>query len=179
MKFSEEVLAKVKAESYVSKKVKMQEINGQKGLFAIDKISKNEIVSISGGVILSKKEYEIIYKNTSDHAYSITEDFLICPLNPENPSDDWRMNHCCEPNCGVKGQIVFVAMKEIEIGEELTFDYAMTETDPNYSFDLSCKNKSCRKKFTGSDYKLKQVQEKCKGYFSLYVQDKIEKLEGN
>lgn len=178
MDYSSEVLSKVKAESYVSKKVQMKG-EEHKGLFAIEKIYKDEIVSISGGVILSKEDFEKIYSGFSDHAYYIAENFLICPLNPDDPSDDWRMNHCCNPNCGVKGQIIFVAMRDIEIGEELTFDYAMTETDPDYSFPLNCNKSGCRKKFTGNDFKLEEVREKCKGYFSVYVQDKIDKLEGN
>lgn len=41
------------------------------------------------------------------------------------------INHSCEPNMGVKsneqGLIDFVAMRDIEEGEELCFDYAMTE----------------------------------------------------
>lgn len=31
-------------------------------------------------------------------------------------------NHSCEPNIAIQGQIVFVAMREIAAGEELTHD---------------------------------------------------------
>jgi uncharacterized protein len=176
MEYSSKILNAVKAESYVSRKVISKSIpNKGTGLVAIEKISKGEIVSISGGLILSSDEYTEIYKNSTDHAYNIHEGFVICPLNPENPSDDWRMNHCCEPNCGVKGQIVFVALRDINIDEELTFDYAMTETDPEYSFPIdSCEKTNCRKCFSGNDWKNPEIQNKYKGYFSLYIQDKID-----
>jgi len=40
-------------------------------------------------------------------------------------------NHSCEPNIGVQGQIVFVAIRDIAAGEELTHDWATTD-DGNY-----------------------------------------------
>ena len=40
-----------------------------------------------------------------------------------------KVNHSCDPNCGIKvnetGAHDFVARKDIEVGEEITFDYAM------------------------------------------------------
>jgi SET domain-containing protein len=38
-------------------------------------------------------------------------------------------NHSCEPNIGVQGQIVFVAMRDIAAGEELTHDWATTDDE--------------------------------------------------
>jgi len=35
------------------------------------------------------------------------------------------LNHSCEPNVGILGQIIFVAMRNIDSGEELTIDYAL------------------------------------------------------
>jgi hypothetical protein len=64
-------------------------------------------------------------------------------------------------------------MQDIEIDEELTFDYAMTETDPRYNIDLKCEKENCRKKFTGNDWKIPELQEKYNSYFSMYIQEKI------
>lgn len=33
------------------------------------------------------------------------------------------LNHSCEPNVGVQGQTVFVALRDVLVGEELTLDY--------------------------------------------------------
>ncbi|HMV41511.1 MAG TPA: SET domain-containing protein [Leptospiraceae bacterium] len=180
MQYSENILKKTKSESYVSPKVKCVSIEGKgKGLIAKEKISKGEIVSISGGLIFKEEDHqkELVEKGIGDYCYYIEEGFLICPINPEDPSDDWRMNHCCEPNCGVRGQIVFVALRDIEINEELTFDYAMTETDPNYSVPLSCDKSSCRKTFSGNDWKNPDIQKKYKGHMSLYIERKIQNNE--
>ena len=65
-----------------------------------------------------------------------------------------KVNHCCEPNCGIKvnetGAHDFVAMKDINVNEEATFDYAMR----NYSIDhfpkiCMCGAKKCRGRITG------------------------------
>lgn len=174
MIYDEKFLNGIRMEGYVSKKVQVKQAPGKgKGLFAIDTIKKGEIVSISGGVIISADEWEKFKGEHGDYAYFIEEEFLIAPLNPDDPSDDWRMNHCCEANCGLKGQIVFVAMRDISEGEELLYDYAMTESDPSYELNLSCKHETCRKKFTGNDWKNPVIQKKYDGYFSIYLQEKI------
>lgn len=178
MKYSDKILSKIKSEGYVSPKVKKVKFkNKGYGLVAKKNISKGEIVSISGGIILTNSQAGRLFTKDQDYFYNIEENFVIAPLDPENPTDDWRMNHCCEPNCGVLGQIVFVALKDISIGEELTFDYAMTETDPEYTLNLQCHKKECRGCFTGEDWKLPKIQKKYKGYFSLYVQRKIDEIK--
>ncbi|MEY2641341.1 MAG: hypothetical protein RL150_734 [Candidatus Parcubacteria bacterium] len=39
------------------------------------------------------------------------------------------INHSCNPNMGIKGSCTFVALRDIQAGEELTFDYSITEED--------------------------------------------------
>ena len=165
------------AESFVHPGVKLREIDGKGvGLFTDVKIKKDEIISITGGVIIQKEYWEKFREEFGDYAYYIEENYLITPLNPLNPSADWRMNHCCQPNCGIRGQIVFVALRDIEPDEEITFDYAMSECDENYTISLSCNKKGCRKVFSGADWMKPELQEKYKGYFSMFIQRKIDQL---
>jgi SET domain-containing protein len=170
MIYNKNFLNKIHSESYVSPKVERREISGRGyGLFAKEFISKNEIVSISGGVIVTKSQFQEMIEQGLDYAYHITDDFLICPLNPDDPSDDWRMNHCCEPNCGLDGNIIFIAIKDIQKDEELTYDYCMTETNPDYQMNLFCDKSTCRKVFTGNDWKIPEIQKKYKDHFSNYI----------
>lgn len=170
MVYDKDFLNKVSSESYVSSKVERREIQGRGyGLFAKEFISKDEIVSISGGIIINRDDFIKMKSEQLDYAYHITDNFLICPLNPEDPSDDWRMNHCCEPNCGLDGNIIFIAIKDILKDEELTYDYCMTEIDSSYRLDLSCSKSTCRKLLTGDDWKNPELQKKYKNYFSNYV----------
>ena len=39
------------------------------------------------------------------------------------------INHSCNPNMGIKGRVTFVALRAIKAGEEITFDYSITEED--------------------------------------------------
>jgi SET domain-containing protein len=38
-----------------------------------------------------------------------------------------HLNHSCEPNLGLQGQIVFGDLRDINHNEEITVDYAMTD----------------------------------------------------
>lgn len=174
MIYNKKILNEIKSESYVSPKVEKREIIGRGyGLFAKELILSGEIVSISGGIIITKLQFDELKSQGLDYAYQISDNFLICPLNPEDPSDDWRMNHCCEPNCGVSGNIMFLAIRDIQIDEELTYDYCTTESDPDYSINLSCSQPTCRKKLSGNDWKDPKLQEKYKEHFSSYLKNKI------
>ncbi|HEX2054535.1 MAG TPA: SET domain-containing protein-lysine N-methyltransferase, partial [Actinomycetota bacterium] len=65
-----------------------------------------------------------------------------------------KVNHSCDPNCGVRvnasGAPDLVARRNIEPGEEITFDYAMR----NYSIEhfpssCLCGAAGCRRTITG------------------------------
>jgi hypothetical protein len=163
-------------EYYLREGIEVVEIDGKgKGLVTTKSISKGEIVSISGGRIMRLSEWSklIEEKGYDDHAYQVSEEFVLSPLDPKNPGADWSMNHCCHPNVGVVGQITFVALRDIEAGEELTYDYCTTETNKDYSFNVVCEKKNCRGKITGNDWKIPEIQEKYKGHFSTYIEVKI------
>jgi uncharacterized protein len=174
MIYNKTILNEIKSESYVSLKVEKRKIKGRGyGLFAKEFISKDEIVSISGGIIINKSKFDELKSQGLDYAYQISDNFFICPLNPDDPSDDWRMNHCCEPNCGVIGNIMFISIRDIQKDEELTYDYCMTESDPSYKIELSCNYSTCRKRISGDDWRNPKLQDKYKEYFSSYIRNKI------
>ena len=82
------------------------------------------------------------------------------------------VNHSCNPNLGLLGNIIFVAMHKIEAGQELLLDYAMFDNNKD-QFACNCKSKNCRKIITGKDWMKKDLQKKYKNYFSSYLQEKI------
>lgn len=63
-------------------------------------------------------------------------------IEPEAPF--MFINHSCEPNLGVRGERDFVALRDIAPGEELTFDYAITEDEITWRMDCQCGVASCR-----------------------------------
>lgn len=83
-------------------------------------------------------------------------------------------NHSCDPNIGVQGQIIFVAMRDIQAGEELTHDWATTDDD-TYAMVCHCGSPQCRKIITGQDWRRPELQEKYREYMSWYLQEKIKR----
>lgn len=160
--------------SYISPKaaVKQSSIHGR-GLFAIEPIKLGEIVCVKGGHIFNRKTLQQIAEKLGPAEIQIGEDLFIGPLNEQEREGSMIFsNHSCEPNIGVQGQIVFVALRDIEAGEELTHDWATTDDD-NYEMECKCGAASCRKVISGQDWRRPDLQEKYAGYISWYLVRKI------
>jgi hypothetical protein len=82
------------------------------------------------------------------------------------------LNHSCEPNVGVQGQIVFVAMRDVGAGEELTLDYATIDHDTP-PMVCRCGAAACRGVVTGRDWQRPELQRKYGRYFAWYLQEKM------
>ena len=113
-----------------------------KGVFSLKKIRRGELVLI--GVI----EKELM----ANHSYATQVDLNRFVLHEEI---NRTVNHSCTPNCGVKvnpknGALGFVAIRDIEKGEEILYDYAMRNYSIEYfSDECQCKSVYCRGKVTG------------------------------
>jgi SET domain-containing protein len=165
--------------SYISSSAAIKEspIQGR-GLFATAPIGKGEIVCIKGGHIFDRQTLDAIKETLGPSEIQIAEDLFIGPLTqPEREGCMIFSNHSCDPNIGVKGQIVFVALRDIAIGEELTHDWATTDDD-TYEMDCRCGARNCRRTITGRDWARKDLQEKYRGYMSWYLEVKINQLGG-
>jgi hypothetical protein len=74
----------------------------------------------------------------------------------------------------VKGQVTFVAMRDIETDAELTIDYATIDGDPAERMTCSCGWPECRGTITGDDWRRPELRHRYAGYFSRYLQDRID-----
>lgn len=160
--------------SYRSEKTKVlkSHIHG-KGLFAVKNIKKDEIVAIKGGHIIDKKTLKAKKNIIGDSSCQISENFFLAPLTKKEYDKVMLFfNHSCEPNTGIMGNIVFVALKDIPKNTELTLDYAFYKDESDYGFTCNCSSTFCRKKVTGKDWKKKEVQKKYRAYFSSFLQRK-------
>lgn len=162
--------------SYISPKATVKEspIQGR-GLFALEPIPKGEIVCIKGGYILNRQTLREVTRTLGPAEIQIGEDLFIGPLNEDEREGGMIFsNHSCDPNIGVQGQIVFVAIRDIQAGEELTHDWATTDDD-TYEMECHCGAPSCRKVVTGQDWRRKDLQEKYSNYMSWYLMEKIKR----
>lgn len=160
--------------SYFSPKtIIKQSTKGGKGLFARESISEGEIIAIKNGHIVDSSEASGLDKETGDFSLQISDEFYICPITKEEiESSVLYINHSCDPNTGMDGQISFIAMRNIQAGEELCLDYAMAIT---YDYKLNCKcgSDNCRKQITGDDWKNTDLQKRYNKYFSWFIYKKI------
>lgn len=161
-------------ENIISKKVeKRNNALNNIGYFAIEDIKKGETIFIRGGHLLTKKE---LFSSSVINSYFPISDeyFLAARTKDEEENIKLYINHSCEPNCGIKGEITFVAIRDIKAGEEITTDYAFIDNE-EYSFECTCGTDNCRKVVTGFDWKIKNLQNKYYNYFAQYLKEKIDK----
>lgn len=112
------------------------------GVFAAKDLKRGEIA-----FILKGRECHIIQKtakqaNENQNMVGIGKDLWIDPRVPAS-----HINHSCRPNVGMRGRLLFVAMKSIRKGEELCFDYAISEEETRWKLDYecACQAPQCRK----------------------------------
>lgn len=159
--------------SIVSPKVEVRSSGiNKKGMFAKVDIIKGEIVYIKGGHILTKGE---MFSSSVINSYlPISDDYFIGAITADEEQEvKLYNNHSCDPNCGMHGEITFIALKDIKVGEELTIDYAFIDNE-DYSFQCCCGSPICRHIITGFDWKIKGLQKKYYPYFAQYLKDKID-----
>jgi hypothetical protein len=142
------------------------------GVFSNNKITFREPVGVLGGVIVHKNEIKEYWEIMGHVGIQIDDDFFIVPTTREELEMYGVFNHSCEPNCGFSNSITLVALRDIEVGEELVFDYAFCEIYQK-GFDCKCGTNNCRKRITANDWKLAKIQKKHIKYFSPYLRDKI------
>ena len=161
--------------SYLSPKTDVREskIHGR-GLFATADIAKDEIVTVKGGHIINRKTLrEQVTPHLGPVEIQIDNDLFIAPVTAEEREGSMLYsNHSCNPNLGMRGEITFVAMRDIRVGEELTHDWATTDDD-DYSVECQCGAPNCRKILTGKDWQRADLQKRYAGYFSPYLAGKI------
>ncbi len=144
------------------------------GVVTIKDIKKGEAVGVLGGIIIPSIKMEEYWKLIGHVGIQISDDFFIVPSEREELKETGVFNHSCNPNCGFEGSTKLIAIKDIEEGEELTFDYAFCETLIR-EFKCNCGSLKCRKIIKPTDWKIKELQEKYFEYFSPYLKEKINK----
>lgn len=160
-------------------KVESQNHQFGSGLFAREKINAGEIIAEFDGDIYTDSEKEKWDNNLNDHCVQFED-------------GKWRYskgfavysNHSCDPNCGIKNLFQIVSMRDIEPGEEITWDYEMTEDNETedessfYYWSMTCKCGSsiCRKKIGSYRNMPQNIREKYNGFISEWLINKYRKI---
>jgi hypothetical protein len=144
------------------------------GVFAVRAILRGQ--KVADGVAEEDFESLVPWQQFSDFdakvqnkimAFCIgTPDGFIPP--PDSDFDklsiEWFLNHSCEGNCGFDSEGDFVALRSIREGEEICYDYALIETNPQFSMRCECGGSKCRHLITGNDWKNEEFVSKHREY---------------
>jgi SET domain-containing protein len=134
------------------------------GVFAVVNIKKGQ--KIADGLSLEDFNHQIPWENLKyfdKETKKKIKDF--CVGTPEGfvpPEDmdfnklsiEWYFNHACDGNVGFDENGDFIAIRNIEKEEELSYDYGLIESNPKFKMSCNCKSDNCRKMVTGDDWKL-------------------------
>jgi SET domain-containing protein len=137
--------------------VRGSDIEGR-GLFAREKIKQGEFV-------WSKEPDEKYYtraqidaftpeqkKNFYNYCYQVgPEQFYGTPQGAALDDADY-MNHSCDPNTWFEKDGSMTALRDILPGEEITYDYATSESRADFILHCRCGTTLCRGTVRGNDY---------------------------
>lgn len=144
-----------------------------KGVFAKAEIKEGDIIAVFTGEKY-QADFELdLPEIMRDHCIQVGEREYIYAKG----SLAEKINHSCEPNCGLKDFTKIVAMREIKPGEQITWDYRMSE-DSNWIMECKCGSPHCSRsvgnfKNMPDDLKKKYFRE---GYLSQWIIDKYTKI---
>ena len=145
-----------------------------RGLFCIAPIKEGETVVVKGGHVFDREMRDQLARTLGPAEIQIDDDLFIGPVTAEEREASMMcLNHACNPNVRIVGQITFRTMRDIEPGEELTFDYA-TGDDDDWEMDCTCGAPNCRRRVTGKDWMKPEIQRRYAGQFSDYLQRKLD-----
>jgi len=146
---------------------------GGRGVYARQRIARGELLVVFAGSVLEGEELVELSPEQRRLVLQVDENHYL--LSDVEGWADW-VNHCCEPNAGLRGQVTLVAMRDIEPGEEICYDYAMSDGSAYDGFECRCEASGCRGRVSGDDWMLEQLWERYRGHFSPYLQARIDAL---
>lgn len=146
---------------------------GGHGVFARRPIAQGELLAVFGGTVVSAEQLREASSTFRRLTLQIDEDLFVVSTT-EGPAD-W-FNHACDPNAGLRGQLSLVALRSIAAGEEVSYDYAMSDGSAYDEFPCACGALRCRGRVTGSDWQLPELWSRYGDHFSPYLLARIDNL---
>jgi hypothetical protein len=144
------------------------------GSYVTEPISAGETVAGFGGWVVDGAQLATMTLDRQHRSIQVDADLYLVSGDTPEPGD--MLNHSCEPNCGLSGSQLLVAVRDIAPGEELTFDYAMCDASDYDEFRCLCGAPTCRGVVSGTDWRDPELQSRYAGWFSPYLVRRIATL---
>jgi hypothetical protein len=144
------------------------------GVLVAAPIAAGERLMEFGGQLISRSEsQEGPYRVRS--IWAVGEDaYLALPESDTAPSLDENLNHSCDPNAWLDGDVTLVARRDIAAGEEITLDQGTWNFDESeYTVDAedcTCGSPLCRVRLTENDWQNTELQARYRGHFHPLVE---------
>lgn len=128
------------------------------GVFAGENFTKGSYLGLYGGTVLTDEEWENERNGQGQFIFVIHHGRQGVVLDGEvGPTNELKhINHSCEPNARMvelfeedSWYVVVVAIRDINIGDEITHDYGLTTEDPDdpdLKIPCNCGSAKCRKR---------------------------------
>ena len=151
------------------------------GSFALAPIREGEAVEVVDGDLMDEEEFRAFVRNTPRFNAIQVDEGLHLVERPEvtERRAGGSLNHSCDSNLWMADEVTLVARRDIAAGEELTVDYALHTADPDWELDgpCNCGSALCRGTVRGSDWRLAEIQERYRGHFSPFINERIAKTD--
>ena len=118
------------------------------------KFRHGEIVYVMGGYVFTRPPSENTGSLFQRSEIQSENNLFIGAIHPDDSMI--ASNHSCDPNTAVHRQILFVALRQIAAGEELTHDWATTD-DAVYAIQCRSGTAARRRIITGKDWRQKDL----------------------
>jgi len=132
-----------------------------KAVFTAAPIKKGEVIAVFDGAI-----YDDDFEPWTEDLYNHTIQFGRTLWRDSLGLARW-INHSCDPNCGIRKLFTVVAMRPIKKGEQITWDYEMTERNPHWKMKCKCGSPLCR----GIIGNFKNMPQSIRKKYGKYVSD--------
>jgi hypothetical protein len=101
---------------------------------------------------INAEKVVLIFRGDEKWAWGIEEEKLERCLQvgidryivPRPYSAGWYINHSCNPNCYVRGKNSIVAIRDINVSEEITIDYSFNVAWEGFNMECKCHASNCR-----------------------------------
>ena len=106
------------------------------GSIAVAPIAAGETVAAFGGRCVTRDEFDCCRPANRCAAFRSTNrcTWRVRRSRSRRTSSTTR----CDPNCVPSGNVVLVALRDIAVGEELSYDYATTDGSDYDEFECAC-----------------------------------------
>ncbi len=143
------------------------------GVFATRPFAAGTLLVVWGGALMTTAALRAI-PGPPLYAIQVEDDLHLVTL-PEHVGIADYVNHGCDPNCVLVGQVSLFSARAILPGEEIRYDYATSDADTFEPMRCTCRSPNCRGWIRDDDWRLPELQRRYDGHFSPYIARRLKR----